>query len=113
MAVIGTALFQMWAEASGSGVESLSFSMENLPRLDAIGVISMNTVAPQLDPRSTSGPPEAAAFLMQWFTADGGVGEADPVFWGAFSSPKLLRVDFGVTCIQMKAKWTLAVDLYE
>jgi hypothetical protein len=111
MAVVGTAFFQMWAEATGSFIESLSFSMENLPGLDATGVISMNTVSPQLDPNSLSGPPEAAAFLIDWFTADGGFAEADPVFWGAFFSPRLVRVDFGVTCIQMKGKWTLALEL--
>jgi hypothetical protein len=113
MAVVGTAFFQMWAEATGSFIESISFSMENLPGLDATGVISMNSVVSQLDPNATSGPPEANAFLIDWFTADGGFSEADPVFWGAFFSPRLVRVDFGVTCIQMAGKWTLNVELFQ
>ena len=50
MAVEGLALMQFWAEATGSWIESLSFSMENLPGLTASGVISMNTVVHHLDP---------------------------------------------------------------
>ena len=111
MAVVGNAYFQMWAEATGSFIESISFSFDNLPGLDATGVISMNSVALQLDPNSRSSPPEASAFLIDWITTDGGFVGADPVFWGAFSSPRLKRVDFGVTCIQMAGKWTLMVEL--
>ncbi len=112
MAVVGNAFFQMWAEATGSFIEAISFSMDNLPGLDATGVISMNSVALQLDPNATSGPPEASGFLIDWFTTDGGFAEADPVFWGAFFSPRLKRVDFGVTCIQMAGKWTLMLELF-
>jgi hypothetical protein len=112
MAVVGEAYFQMWAEATGSYVESMSFSMENLPGLDATGVISMNSFQNHLDPQSLSGPPEANAFFIDWFTTDG-FAEADPVFWGAFSAPRLTRVDFGVTCIQAGAKWTVTVDLFQ
>ena len=112
MAVEGLALMQFWAEATGSWIESLSFSMENLPGLTASGVISMNTVVNHLDPNSNSGPPEAAAFLIGWETAQGYV-EADPVFWGSFFADGLTRVDFGVTCIQAEGRWTLAVELWE
>jgi hypothetical protein len=112
MAVVGTAFVQMSFDATGSAIESASFSMENLPGLDASGVISMNSVSTRLDPNATSGPPEANAFLIDWVTADGGVGEADPVYWGAFSSSRLARVDFGVTCIQMSGKWTLNLELF-
>src|SRR5689334_8113452 len=112
MAVVGNAYFQMWAEATGSFIESISFSMDNLPGLDATGVISMNSVQLHLDPGASAGPPEAGAFLIDWITTDGGFVDADPVFWGAFSSPRLKRVDFGVTCIQMTGKWTLMLELF-
>ena len=112
MAAVGNAFFQMWAEATGSFIESISFSFDNLPGLDATGVISMNSVALQLDPGALSGPPEASGFLIDWFTTDGGFAQADPVFWGAFFSPHLKRVDFGVTCIQMAGKWTLMLELF-
>jgi hypothetical protein len=112
MAAVGAAMIQFWAEATGSWVESLSFSMENLPGLDASGIISMNTMVNQLDPHSNSGPPEAAGFLIGWDGAQGYV-EADPVFWGSFFAQRLTRVDFGVTCIQAAGKWTLAVEVWE
>jgi hypothetical protein len=72
----------------------------------------MNTMVNQLDPHSTSGPPEAAGFLIGWGTTQSYV-EADPVFWGSFFAQRLVRVDFGVTCIQALGKWTLAVEVWE
>ena len=59
------------------------------------------------------GPPEAAGFLVDWTTRDGAVHEADPVFWGAFFSPQVVDVNVGFTCIQMKAKWTVALELFD
>jgi hypothetical protein len=112
MAAVGVSFFQFWAEATGSWIESLTFSMEGLPELDASGVIAMNSMVNQLDPSSLSGPPEAAGFLIGWETANGWV-DADPVFWGAFFAQKLRRVDFGVTCIQSAGKWTISVELWQ
>jgi hypothetical protein len=112
MNAVGSSFIQFWAEATGSAIESLSFSMENLPALDASGVISMNTMVNRLDPGSRSGPPEAAGYLIGWETAEGYV-EADPVFWGSFFASRVKRVDFGVTCIQASGKWTLFVELWQ
>jgi hypothetical protein len=111
MAAVGVAFTQFWAEATGSWVESLSFSLEGLPELDASGTIAMNSMVNRLDPNSPSGPPEAAGFLIGWDTAQGHV-DADPVFWGAFFAPALRRVDFGAACIQASGKWTLTVELW-
>jgi len=52
-------------------------------------------------------------FLVDWTTEGGAVHEADPVFWGAFFSPRVVHVSLGVTCIQMKAKWTVALELFD
>lgn len=112
MPAVGVSLFQVWAEAHGSWVESLSFSLENLPGLDASGVVALNTLVNQLDPGASTGPPEAAGFLLGWQTDEGYV-EADPQFWGAFTAHRLRRLDLGVTCIQARAKWTFAVELWQ
>ena len=112
MPAVGVSLFQFWAEATGSWIETLTFSMEGLPGLDASGVIAMNSMVNQLDPGATAGPPEAAGYLIGWQT-DGSYVEADPVFWGAFFASRLRRVDFGVTCIQAAGKWTVSVELWQ
>jgi hypothetical protein len=112
MAAIGTAFIQAWGEATGSFVESFTFSLENLPGLDASGVIAMNGMANLLDPSAQSGPPEAWCFLIGWQT-DSGFQEADPQFWGAFFGHAVRRVDAGVTCIQALGKWTLTTELWE
>lgn len=99
--------------ATGSAIESLSFSLENLPGLNASGVIALNTMQNHLDARASSGPPEAACFFIDWQSAGGGGGSADPVFWGAFGGSKVTRVNAGATCIQASGKWTVTVDLWQ
>ena len=112
MAAVGMAFIQAWGEATGSFIETFTFSLENLPGLDTSGVIAMNGMANLLDANSKSGPPEAWCYLIGWQTGTG-FQDADPLFWGAFYGHKITSVEAGVTCIQARGKWTLTTELWE
>src|SRR5262249_61220318 len=99
MAAVGTAFIQAWGEATGSFVEGFTFSLENLPGLDASGVIAMNGMANLLDPTAHSGPPEAWCFLIGW-QPDSGFQDADPQFWGALFASRRRRGEAGGAPIQ-------------
>ena len=113
MAVVGAIYTQMLGSASGGPGFHHSFSLENLPGLDAIAFIAMYSMGVYLDSRGSGDQPLADGFFIDWSDAKGPAGNADPVFYGNIQGTRVTSINFGLSGTNAQARWTINVELFE